>query len=176
MPDHPEKPTAQVEIVPAAAEAAPILDNLLQLYVHDFSEFLDVEIGTDGRFVYKQLPLYWSEHGRHPFLVRVDGRLAGFVLMKKGSEVSGNENVWDMTEFFILRRYRRRGIARQVAREVWKRFPGIWEVRVMQLNVSALHFWAHAISEFVGEAIPPVSFEKEGEGWMLFSLDSKSGA
>jgi predicted acetyltransferase len=167
-----ETPFAQVEVIPAALEQEPVLANLLQLYAHDFSEFYDVEIGADGRFVYKQLPLYWSEPGRHPFLVWVEGKLAGFVLVKKGSEISRNENVWDLAEFFVLRAYRRRGIGTRVAHEVWRRFPGLWEVRVLQANVSAQYFWARAISGFTGKAAHPARVEHDGDWWKVFSFDS----
>src|SRR5450631_4195545 len=112
-----EKPSPHVEVVPATLEQQPILANLLQLYAHDFSEFHDVDLGPDGRFVYASLPLYWSEPDRHPFLVRVDGRLAGFVLVKRGSEVSGDKTAWDMAEFFVIRGCRRRGIGTQIARD-----------------------------------------------------------
>jgi predicted acetyltransferase len=176
MPDCSTKPAAQIEVAPATAEQASILANLLQLYAHDFSEFLDMEIGADGRFVYKQLPLYWREPSRNPYLVWADGKLAGFVLVQKGSEVSGATNVWDMTEFFVLRRYRRRRIGTEVAQKVWGHLPGTWEVRVMQLNVAAQRFWARTISEFIGKAIDPVGFEKNGESWILYSFEAGSTA
>ena len=164
----------QVQVIRAAPEQAPILANLIELYAHDFSEFRNLEIGEDGRFGYRSLPLYWSEPNRHPFFVRLDGKLAGLVLVKKGSEVSGNDAVWDMAEFFVLRGCRRRGIGTQVAHEVWTRFPGVWEVRVMQANVSAQHFWARAISRFTSEVVQPVGVEEAGECWTLFSFESKS--
>jgi len=166
------KPSGHIEVIPAAAEQEPILANLLELYAHDFSEFLDLELGADGRFGYKRLALYWSEPGRQPFLVRIDGKLAGLVLVKKGSDVSGNTTVWDMAEFFVIRGYRRRGIGTQIAHEVWKRFPGAWEVRVMESNIPAYHFWARAISRFMGEEIHSVRVEKSGECWNLFSFES----
>jgi predicted acetyltransferase len=168
-----EKPSAHIEVIPARPEQESILANLLELYAHDFSEFHDLELGADARFGYRCLPLYWSEPGRHPFLVWVEGKLAGLVLVKRGSEVSGNETVWDVAEFFVLRGYRRRGIGTQIAHEVWRRFPGRWEVRVMQSNVPARDFWAHAISILTGEAVRPVCVEKDGKCWTLFSFESK---
>jgi len=165
-----------IEILSASPEQAPILANLFELYAHDFSEFHDVDLGADGRFGYTCLPLYWSEPDRRPFLVRVDGNLAGFALVKGGSEVSGNAAVWDMAEFFVIRGYRRRGIGTQIAHEVWRRLPGTWEVRVMQSNMSAYHFWARAISMLTGEAIHPVRIEKGGKPWILFSFQSKQVA
>ena len=163
-----------IEVIPAAREQESILANLLELYAHDFSEFHDLEIGADGRFGYSHLPLYWSEAGRYPFLVWVDGKLAGLVLVKKGSEVSGNKNVWDMAEFFVLHRYRRRGIGTYIAHEVWRQFPGAWELRVMESNVPAHQFWERAISAFTGVAIRPIRVEKDGQCWNLFSFESRA--
>jgi predicted acetyltransferase len=171
--DRTAKPFAHIEVIPARPKQESILANLLELYAHDFSEFNDLELGADGRFGYSSLALYWSEPGRHPFLVWVEGKLAGLVLVKRGSEVSGNETVWDVAEFFVLRGYRRRGIGTQIASEVWRRFPGLWEVRVMESNAPAHDFWAHAISIFTGEAIKPVRVEKDGKCWTLFSFESK---
>jgi predicted acetyltransferase len=164
-----------VEVVPAAPEQESILANLLELYAYDFTEFRNLEIGEDGRFGYAPLPLYWTEPDRHPFLVKVDGKLAGLVLVKKGSELSGSPAVWDMAEFFVIRGCRRRGIGTRVAHEVWRRFPGPWEVRVMEENVSAQRFWAEAIATFVGEIIRPVRIEKGATCWALFSFESKRG-
>jgi hypothetical protein len=113
-----------VEVIPAAREQAPILANLVELYAHDFSEFHAVALGDDGRFGYPSLPLYWSESGRYPFLLRIDGGWGGFVLVKQGSDVTGNRLAWDMAEFFVVRGCRRRSAGTQVAHEIWRRFPG----------------------------------------------------
>jgi predicted acetyltransferase len=176
MPAAPEKPSAHIELVPAAQEQASTIANLLELYVHDFSEFHHVELGADGRFGYKHLPLYWSEPDRYAFLVKVDGRLAGLALVKRGSEVSDRATVWDVGEFFIVRAYRRQGIGMKVAHEVWSRFSGPWEVRVMQSNRAALNFWQRAITTFKGEAVQPARIEKNGECWYVFAFECKYGA
>jgi predicted acetyltransferase len=148
--------------------------NLLELYAYDFSEFRHLELGADGRFGYKPLPLYWSDPDRYPFLIQVDGRLAGLALVKRGSEFSDRETVWDVAEFFILRAYRRQGIGLKAAHKVWRKFPGPWEVRVMQSNRSALDFWQRAITTFNdGQAIRPARIEKDGECWYVFSFESK---
>lgn len=165
-----------VAVIPAAREQEPILANLLALYVHDFSEFREIEIGPDGRFRYDRLALYWSEAGRHPFFVRIDGKLAGLVLVKRGSEISGDATVWDMAEFFALRGYRRRGIGMEAAHQVWKLLPGRWEIRVMESNVPAQRFWLNATANFAGVEIRPTRIEKGTECWQLFSFASKGVA
>ncbi len=172
MPNHPERASPHLEVIPATPEQEPIVANLLELYAHDFSEFHHLDLGADGRFTYQNLALYWREPNRYPFLVRVGGQLAGLVLMKRGSEISGSETVWDMAEFFVVRGYRRRGIGTEIAREVWRKFPGPWEVRVMESNRLALLFWEHAIKLFAGEAVHFVSMTKGDKSWRVFSFDS----
>ena len=160
-----------IEVIRATAEQEAILANLLELYAHDFSEFHKIELGEDGRFGYPDLPLYWREPDRHPFVVRVDGKLAGLVLVKADSR-----KVWDMAEFFIVRGYRRSGVGTQVAHEVWRRFPGPWEVRVMEKNHSAGQFWERAIGAFTGETARLDRVEKGGQPWHAFSFESNGAA
>lgn len=165
-----------VEIIPALPEQEPVLANLLELYAHDFSEFMELELGADGRFGYKHLSSYWTETNRYPFLITVQGRLAGFVFVRRGSEISGDADVWDMAEFFVIRGYRKLGIGTEAARKIWKRFPGKWEVRVMARNQKAKAFWERAVNEFLGEPLAPTPLDKNGEGWHLFSFESKGAA
>ncbi len=164
--------SANIEVTPARRDQEAILANLLELYAHDFSEFHDVAVGPDGRFGYKSLPLYWSEGERHPFLVFAEGRLAGFALVKRGSEFSGDDAVWDMAEFFVLRGYRRRGVGTHVAHHVWKSLPGRWEVRVMESNVAGHDFWARAIAKFTGTEARAVPVQKDEKSWKVYSFEA----
>lgn len=173
MPEREDKSPADIHLEPALREQEPILANLLELYSHDFSEFQSLDIGSDGRFGYSSLPLYWNDSDRHPFLILLDGKLAGLALVKQGSEISAKQEVWDMAEFFVLRGCRRRGIGTLAAQEAWRRFPGLWEVRVMQSNLTASLFWKHAISDFIHESIQPVCSEKHGRSWQLYSFQSR---
>ena len=176
MTKNAERSPGHLEVIPAAPEQEPILANLLELYVHDFSEFHEVELGQDGRFGYRNLPLYWRDAERHPFLVMLDGNPAGFVLVKQGSEISGDASIWDVAECFVVRGHRRRGIGTEIAHEVWRRFPGRWEVRVMDSNHAGRRFWERAILEFSGGAVRETRFEKGGELWRVFSLESPRAA
>ena len=164
--------SAKIEVLSAAPEQQPIMANLLELYAHDFSGFLDIELGEDGRFGYKDLSLYWREETRHPFLVKVGGRLAGLILVRLGSQFSGDRGIWDMAEFFVLRGYRGRGVGTAMAHEVWRRFPGPWEIRVMQANDAAHRFWEHAIKAYTGDAVQSSYVERNGAQWRLFSFHS----
>ena len=168
----PETSLMRIEVLAATTEQEPVLANLLELYAHDFSEFVDLKIGVDGCFGYEQLPLYWRESNRFPFLVRAKGDLAGFVLVQQGSQVSGASEIWDVAEFFILRGYRRRGVGLRAAHDVWRMFTGRWEVRVTDSNLAARAFWKYAVSEFTGGRAESALTEAAGKSWHVFSFVS----
>jgi predicted acetyltransferase len=173
--NEPEKPGPNIEIILASLEQKAILANLFELYLHDFSEFVDLEIGPDGRFDYGDVEIYWTEPARRPLLVYVDTRLAGFALIDGLPRESREVMVWDVAEFFILRGYRRAGIGTEVAHRVWKRFPGRWQVRVIVSNQPAYRFWHEAIKSFAGREIGASRVVQGGRDRYLFSFESKPG-
>lgn len=158
----------------ATPEDAPLLMNLLQLYIHDLSEaFPSVELGTDGRYGYDKLPLYWAEpERRFPFLIRFESRVVGFALVTRGSPATDDPDVFDIAEFFVLRRHRRSGVGRGAAFLLWDRFPGRWIVRVSKGNPGSLRFWMGVIGEYTMGAA--AQFERAGNpnAWRVFSFDS----
>lgn len=160
----------QIEIVAAPVEDGPVLSNLLELYCHDFSEFMDLEIGRDGRFGYPNLDLYWTDPKRFPFLIYVSGRLAGFLLAQSISERDASR--WDMTEFFILRGYRRASIGVRAASLAFARFPGDWQVRVMRSNQPACAFWDRAVRAFAGEGVAVSRSSANGKEWTVYTFNS----
>ena len=163
-----------VEVIAASPEQEPVLANMLELYIHDFSEFMDLKLGPNGRFGYQHLPAYWKESNRYPFLVMADGHLAGFVFVRGGSAISDDIDVWDMAAFFIVRGFRRQGVGMKATLEIWKKFPGKWEVRVTDRNETARNFWGRAIGEFLGKAIEPSLVDKDGKTWHVFAFESQN--
>jgi len=150
-----------VTLEPATLADKPLLENLLELYVHDLSEAFEIEIGENGRFGYEQLPSYWTEPEiRFPFLIRDDARIAGFVLVMRVNDH------WDVAEFFVLRRHRRNGVGREAAFQVWRRFSGPWSVRVLARNAAALQFWSAIIDDYTHGA----ATIEDRDGWRVFTF------
>lgn len=71
-----------IEIQSASVNDKSVLRNLIELCQHDYSEYDNADVDEHGLFGYKYLDNYWTEPGRHPFLVRVAGKLVGFVLVR----------------------------------------------------------------------------------------------
>ena len=164
----------EVVLEVATARDAPLLGNLLELYIHDLSEvFPAIELGPVGRFGYEKLPLYWTEpERRFPFLIRYGSRVAGFVLVTLGSPASDDPGVRDVAELFVIRRHRRCGVARRAAFSVWDRFPGRWIVRVSEGNTGALPFWTRVIAEYTRGAATESRRSGSPHAWRVFSFES----
>jgi predicted acetyltransferase len=152
---------------------SPVLSNLMELYSHDLSAAFSLELRADGRYGYERLPLYWSEPDRRfPFLVRCDRLLAGFALVTRGSPLSDDPNVFDVAEFFVVRRYRRRGIGRQAAVVLWNRFAARWTVRVSEENRQGCEFWASVVTEYTNGEFLEARRSVGQRAWRVFELDS----
>jgi predicted acetyltransferase len=134
----------------ATAEERAPLENLMQLYSYDWSELRPLDVTESGRFGDYPLGVYWQEEWRHPFLIRVDNKLAGFVLISTRSHLNGERGVADVAEFFVMRRYRRTGVGRAAALAVFEQFKGPWEVRQRDENTEATVFWRRVINAYTG--------------------------
>ena len=139
-----------ISLDPASAAERAVLENLFQLYAYDWSELCRLDVGRDGRFADPSLDAYWQEGHHHPFLIRVDGRLAGFVLIAARSRLTGAADVFDMAEFFVMRKHRRQGVGFAAASAAFDRFPGRWEIRQRDENAAATAFWRRVIARYTG--------------------------
>ncbi len=136
-----------IEIRKAGIREKPVLRNLMELYRYDSSEFDGEDVGEHGLFVYRYFDHYWTEPGRHAFIVRVSGRLAGFAMVR-AIGVDETEPVHQIAEFFIMRKYRRQRIGTTVARRIFDLFPGRWRVAEEEANTPAQMFWRKVISGY----------------------------
>lgn len=139
--------TMRISLSKAFSAENKIFMNLFQLYDHDFSEYLDFDVNDEGKFEpYKYLDEYWIDPDRYPYLIKVDDRIAGFALVRTIRE--GNRRYHSITEFFILRRYRRNGVGKEVAKRIFSIHKGEWEVYQVEKNRPAQSFWNKVINEY----------------------------
>jgi predicted acetyltransferase len=137
-----------VQLIKATIEDKSIVRNLLQFYRYDFSEFNQDDVQDDGLFPeYPYLEEYWNDpYHRHPYLVKCDNKYIGFVLVKYTA--SEQRNYFSIGEFFIVRKYRRKGLGRVVATQIFDAHRGEWEVHQIKTNHPAQIFWNTVIREY----------------------------
>jgi predicted acetyltransferase len=165
--------SSSVTLEVATPDAAPVLSNLLELYLHDLSEIFPIEVGADVRFRYEKLPLYWAEpEKRFAFLIRSGAHLSGFALVTRGSPATDDPEHLDVAEFFVLRGYRRTGVGRQAAFLLWDRLPGQWVVRVSEVNRAGLPFWRTTVEQYTRGAVSESQRPGNPHGWHVLTFSN----
>lgn len=132
----------------AAASEKCILQRLLELNAHDWSEFDQADVDPSGVYGYPYFESYWEEPGRNPFFIMDQERYVGFVLVNRHCIVLKDRDAHSIAEFFVLRKYRRQGVGRMAAELVFDKFPGQWEVIQHRNNPPSILFWESVIGRY----------------------------
>lgn len=143
------------------------LANLVQLYIHDFSEFLSgdrkLAVQEDGRYSdLLRLDEYWREADRSVWFIRAGGELAGFALINTHSHCDRPVD-FNMGEFFVMRTFRREGVGARAAIDLIAMHPGQWEIAASVRNSPALAFWPRVIVAAKSREIEQL--EGDGVAW-----------
>lgn len=122
-----------------------IFYNLNQLFAYDFSELNKMDINDDGLYQPLQdVDEYYTKDNYNSFLIKVEGKLAGLVVVKFINE----EGINYLRHFFIMRKYRRLKIGERAANMIFDMFPGKWRVSQFDYNEPAICFWRKIIERY----------------------------
>ncbi|GGK38764.1 Predicted acetyltransferase [Pseudomonas koreensis] len=149
-----------IELHPAQRDELQTIENLMQFYMHDFSQWLPLNIAEHGFFSVHLEDDYWRNPATQPFLIRVDGELAGFVIVDKDIHIDGAEH--NISYFFLARRFRGQGVAQFVVSALLSRLPGQWQIFHIDANLPAQRFWARLIPELSAGAFTCQPREVDG--------------
>lgn len=164
----------EIQVIEATDVDLPVICNMARFYVYDMSEFTGWAFDADGSWdLGAGMGKYWGRQPQKddrpwpadwrgfPFLIRADGELAGFALVKQiGPET------FDMGEFFVARKYRRHDVGRIAATTLFDMFKGSWEVRELLLNQPAQKFWRRIIGDHLSGA-----FQETQEHFAVYGRD-----
>jgi predicted acetyltransferase len=132
-----------IQLQNVTEQEEPILQNLLQFYIYEFSQFVpQITLEADGSYQPFPLEKYWSNPHSHAFFIKYQEEHVGLALIAEGtaSEPSIVE------QFFIIRKYMGRGFGKEAAVQLFDRFPGKWRVWQIKKNEPARAFWRKVIS------------------------------
>lgn len=129
-----------LEICALSDEHKDVIWNMFQFYCYDTSieDVCDLEesglhlLSPEYFSQYWELPT-WSAH-----LLRWEGEIAGFVLLQACDAIPGST---ELTDLFVMKRFRRLGIARQVARHFLAERAVSWSVVIFDEAKDARAFW-----------------------------------
>lgn len=149
-----------ISLVPASADQRSVVANLIQLYLHDMTDFMPFPVGSDGRFEYGFLDRFW----RYPYLITHADEIAGFALVVDECPLTGRAPCWFMAEFFLLRAYRGKGLATAAVNLALANHPGQWHIAVPHANPVAQAFWSKALTR---QFVHSRNITFEDDAWLL---------
>lgn len=162
MPAADAAPAIQVQHA-SPADALPIR-RMLELYQHDLSDIWDQDLDVHGEYGYA-LDRYWQAPLHQAFVFRVGGHYAGLALVDDDVRLRDSQ-LW-LAQFFVLKKYRRRGLGEQAARQVFDHLRGRWEVGQMAGNRPALAFWRQVIGRYTqGRFVEHERHDSRWDGWL----------
>lgn len=166
-----------IELVEVTPDLKHVLAALFGQYQYDFTEFTGEDVGEDGRFAADSLDRYFSgDPARFAFLLRIDGKWAGLTLLHRGAFLVDDPEMMDIAEFFVMRKYRRCGAGEAMARAVFDRFPGRWEVREIAANLPAQAFWRAIIGRYTGGRFEERAWDNDAWRGTVQFFDSRERA
>lgn len=125
-----------------------ILRNLLEKYSYEFSKYNKNDVNSLGLYGYRYLDYYWTEKKRFPYFIIVDNELAGFVMVIDLPEVDDIETDFQMAEFFVMHKYRRKNIGKVAAFTAFELHQGRWQLKAHPHNTGSCLFWDEVIKEY----------------------------
>jgi predicted acetyltransferase len=158
-----------------------LIQNLIRFYVYDMAEHTGWHCPADGLYggcddqphyfgrlppdPGERWPEDWTGQG---FKILVGDEIAGFCLLRfyAGPDQADGENINDVGEFFVLRKFRRQGLGTAVAHAAFARYSGPWQVRQMPDNIPAQAFWRHCIASFA-----PDGFSEKRQRDAAYDID-----
>lgn len=121
-----------------------IFDKLFQLYLHDISLSLPMDVNKEGIFDCASLNSYTDDEiNRCSFFIMANNKYIGFALIDKKIL-----DAYELTMLFILNSYKNKGIGRLIAFDLFNMFEGNWEIKPTPHSKRAKKFWERVIKEY----------------------------
>ncbi len=136
------------DIVSVRKEQKEILRNLLEKYDYEFSQWTKEDVNELGLFGYDYFDCYWTKTNRFAYFIYVEGKIAGFVMVNDYPEDESRETDFTIAEFCILYKYRKQGIGKQVAFQIFDLHKGKWQLKCHPHNIPSVCFWNKVIAEY----------------------------
>jgi len=152
-----------IRLVPVKISDRDVLREMLYEY--------EKEIVGEKAEEYKYLDAYFEKPNRFPYFIKVDGEIAGFVLINKHLLIL--EDGTNLSEFYVKKEFRKNRIGMEASKMAYQLFPGKWEVRQILENPIAHSFWLKSISEFTNNNFTEEFIDNDKwHGWIqVFNMN-----
>lgn len=162
--------SAPIDLLRVDRDERGALYQLVDAYLAELHGHREQPVGPADASSYEYLPLYWEESGRHPFFILSGAERVGFALIR---EVARDGTI-QMSDFYIRPDARRGGLGRAAVSEIWRRFPGSWELQVHPGNQAASAFWPLCIGQLATGAVQVEEVIQEDGRRLQYNFETAS--
>ncbi len=85
-----------------------------------------------------------------------------------GYEHNNLSNPHNIAEFFVMKKYRQKGVGRAAAMKIFNMFRGGWEISQWINNLPAQNFWGKVIAEYTNGKYDTFTATEENETGFTF--------
>ena len=149
-----------ISIVPVSKDEKEILRNLLEKYDYEFSQYHKRDVNDLGLYGYDYLDSYWTEKNRFPYFIKIDNKLAGFIMVDDYPIINLETN-YTMANFFVLYKYRKRGIGTYAVKSIFDTYKGKWGLMYHPQNIPSKYFWHKVVKEYTNGKYEIIKDNKE---------------
>ena len=163
-----------IELVAVQRDEKEILRNLMEKYDYELSQYGGDDVNKLGLYGFDYLDNYWQEGAkRWAYFIKADEKLAGFAMIVSDYRyLDDRESDYLMSDFFVMYKYRKAGVGKFAATELFDKFKGIWELNTVKVNTASVAFWTRVVGDYTNnkyEILPNVKLGAEYHQVFLFS-------
>jgi predicted acetyltransferase len=136
-----------ISIMPVSKDEKEVLRNLMEKYNYEFSQYEDTDVNEFGLYGYTYLDHYWTDKYRFAYFIKVNNKLAGFLMISEHKEIE-METYYTMNEFFVMYKYRKMGIGTYAVKEIFNKYKGKWYIGYTPRNIISKIFWNKIVGEY----------------------------
>ncbi|KJB86260.1 hypothetical protein AZ66_19890 [Paenibacillus sp. E194] len=120
-----------------------ILKHLMTLFLHDLSEFNEEQEFNQesGLFEFDAFEWFFEKEGLFPFFIKHEDDIIGFILLQSSPYTNPERYDYLINSFFILKKYRRKGLGKQAVQDLFQQCPGRYAIGQLSNNIPAIQFW-----------------------------------
>ncbi|MBL8994805.1 MAG: GNAT family N-acetyltransferase [Spirochaetia bacterium] len=123
--------------------------------------------GKEKHTDYSYFDFYWEEPERIPAYIFSENQCAGFFLVKQADDPEPSI----LAEFCIFSEYRKKGIGKAAAMNIFHEFGTSWEVNSRIFNAGATLFWENVIADYTGGQFKKIRVKNEYYDGYQFQFD-----
>lgn len=153
-----------VKIEKVKKEERNILERMLQLYLHDVSNYFPMDFDSKkGLYEYDELDKYFDDSANIAYFIKNEEKILGFSLV----DISDNENV--IQEMFTLNNYKGQNVGTKAAELIFDSKKGNWTVRSLPKSDKAENFWNKCIKKYTNDSFKITSVGKFNRAVFTFN-------